>query len=273
MCSPSRSCERFDELTCTSKCAASEKSVWHAPAYDPQMFMSLGNSKQFQDAMTQGHGFVKAVRSFCDACAHAFPIKMFIIESNRTTSRTIHHEPPQPPLPVGHVEWTPGCDWIPRDDCRDVNAYACECRAANPAGPCTPCQSQFKGSQPAENAAPNTYSWTQWTQGCDWIFEDNCKNTDKEACRCRALNPAGPCTRCQSHPVTNVQVLKEYSDDDANLVRPDSSSVRSRRFIASFSTLGMVVMVVLMASAIVLRARRHSYKSDNEREETALLFA
>jgi len=32
--------------------------------------------------------------------------------------------------------------------------------------------------------------------GCSWIYKDNCQNTDEFACRCRELNPNGPCTPC-----------------------------------------------------------------------------
>lgn len=35
--------------------------------------------------------------------------------------------------------YTVGCEWIPRDDCKDHNVYACKCRVENPHGPCTSC--------------------------------------------------------------------------------------------------------------------------------------
>lgn len=42
---------------------------------------------------------------------------------------------------------TPGCEWIPQDNCVDVNYYACKCRRENPNGPCTTCESAG-GSRP-----------------------------------------------------------------------------------------------------------------------------
>mmetsp|Transcript_58460 Transcript_58460/g.115916 ORF Transcript_58460/g.115916 Transcript_58460/m.115916 type:complete len:810 (+) Transcript_58460:58-2487(+) len=44
---------------------------------------------------------------------------------------------------------TPGCEWIPRDNCQDSNAVACSCRAKNPSGPCTACPN----SRPKQAAA------------------------------------------------------------------------------------------------------------------------
>merc|ERR1711904_363101 len=35
--------------------------------------------------------------------------------------------------------WTPGCEWIPKDNCQDTNVFACNCRTKNPSGPCTAC--------------------------------------------------------------------------------------------------------------------------------------
>jgi len=35
---------------------------------------------------------------------------------------------------------TAGCEWIMDDNCEDTNDWACGCREANPAGPCTACK-------------------------------------------------------------------------------------------------------------------------------------
>jgi len=41
-----------------------------------------------------------------------------------------------------------------------------------------------------------THTTDLWEGGCRWLGRDNCENQDVYACRCRSLNPDGPCTPC-----------------------------------------------------------------------------
>ncbi|CAK0812659.1 unnamed protein product [Prorocentrum cordatum] len=53
-----------------------------------------------------------------------------------------------PTTPAAPFTPTGGCEWIPEDDCVDVNEFACGCRRDNPGGPCTPCGPNMEPSAP-----------------------------------------------------------------------------------------------------------------------------
>jgi len=77
-----------------------------------------------------------------------------------TTARPATTAPPStaPPTTASPASTTsfsptPGCEWIPDDNCQDANEFACACRKANPGGPCTECGPNMGPSTPKTSIA------------------------------------------------------------------------------------------------------------------------
>jgi len=50
---------------------------------------------------------------------------------------------------------------------------------------------------------------------CTWLDKDNCKNSDATACKCRDLNPDGPCTPCPQSTCRRACCGDDCPDDAA----------------------------------------------------------
>jgi len=72
--------------------------------------------------------------------------------------------------------------------CPNCGTNACACPPIPSPTPTAPTPA------PTPTVAPTPTP--NWTQGCEWISSDDCRNEDSYACKCRADNPFGPCTNC-----------------------------------------------------------------------------
>jgi len=109
--------------------------------------------------------------------------------------------------PTPTPNWTPGCEWLSDDDCQQEDYYACQCRASNPAGPCTNCPDSVPCDTSACDGAQGTSRLTclqdkkaeccmqSKCHGCSGTACLSCHDDQRAKC-CQGYSPAVPA--CQA---------------------------------------------------------------------------
>lgn len=79
-----------------------------------------------------------------------------------------------------------------------------------------------------QSASEASIGFSDFTQDCSWLANDNCDSSDTSACWCRDLNPNGPCGPCRS-PQADPQAANSPPRADAAASEPASAGAPPQR--------------------------------------------